>query len=344
MARPFTITTAISYPNGRPHIGHAYEAIATDAIARAARMMGRDVFFQTGTDEHGLKMAQTARARGITPSELAEEMSSYFKEMDDALGISYDRFIRTTEPAHHVASQAIWQAMADAGDLYTGRYEGWYSVRDEAYYGDEEVVEGEGGEKLSPQGTPVEWTVEESWFFRLSKYQEPLLKLYSRASRIHPAREPPQRSDALRRVRSAGSQRLALDLRLGREGAGRPDHVMYVWVDALTNYITGCGYPDDQARMARYWPNGGDIVHIIGKDIVRFHAVYWPAFLMSAGLPLPKTVFGHGFLLNRGAKDVEVARQRRRSDRLIDAFRRRCAALFPAALRSASDRTAATRH
>jgi methionyl-tRNA synthetase len=302
MARPFTITTAISYPNGRPHIGHAYEAIATDAIARAARMMGRDVFFQTGTDEHGLKMAQTARARGITPSELAEEMSSYFKEMDDALGISYDRFIRTTEPAHHVASQAIWQAMADAGDLYTGRYEGWYSVRDEAYYGDEEVVEGEGGEKLSPQGTPVEWTVEESWFFRLSKYQEPLLKLYAE----HPEFiQPESRRNEVMRFVESGLQDLSVSRSTfdwGVKVPGAPDHVMYVWVDALTNYITGCGYPDDQARMARYWPNGGDIVHIIGKDIVRFHAVYWPAFLMSAGLPLPKTVFGHGFLLNRGAK------------------------------------------
>jgi methionyl-tRNA synthetase len=302
MARPFTITTAISYPNGRPHIGHAYEAIATDAIARAARMMGRDVFFQTGTDEHGLKMAQTARARGISPAELAEEMSSYFKEMDDALGISYDRFIRTTEPAHHIASQAIWEAMADTGDLYTGRYEGWYSVRDEAYYGDEEIVKGEGGEKLSPQGTPVEWTVEESWFFRLSKYQEPLLKLYAE----HPEFiQPESRRNEVLRFVETGLQDLSVSRSTfdwGVKVPGAPDHVMYVWVDALTNYITGCGYPDDTGRMARYWPNGGDIVHIIGKDIVRFHAVYWPAFLMSAGLPLPKTVFGHGFLLNRGAK------------------------------------------
>jgi len=302
MSRPFTITTAISYPNGRPHIGHAYEAIATDAIARAARMMGRDVFFQTGTDEHGLKMAQTARARGVTPGELAAEMSSYFKEMDDALAISYDRFIRTTEPAHHRASQAIWQAMADAGDLYTGRYEGWYSVRDEAYYGDDEIIQGEDGEKLSPQGTPVEWTVEESWFFRLSKYQQPLLDLYA----AHPEFiQPESRRNEVMRFVEAGLQDLSVSRSTfdwGVEVPGAPDHVMYVWVDALTNYITGCGYPDDAARMARYWAGGGDIVHIIGKDIVRFHAVYWPAFLMSAGLPLPGRVFGHGFLLNRGAK------------------------------------------
>ncbi|MGE4412035.1 MAG: methionine--tRNA ligase, partial [Sphingobium sp.] len=179
MGKPYTITTAISYPNGRPHIGHAYEAIATDAFARAHRMMGRDVFFQTGTDEHGLKMAQTARNRGIAPIELANEMSGYFREMCDSLNISYDRFIRTTEPDHHRSSQAIWQAMADNGDLYLDRYEGWYSVRDEAFYDEKELTEGEGEVKLSPQGTPVEWTVEESWFFRLSRYQEPLLKLYA---------------------------------------------------------------------------------------------------------------------------------------------------------------------
>lgn len=302
MLRPFTITTAISYPNGRPHIGHAYEAIATDALARAARMMGRDVFFQTGTDEHGLKMAQAARARNMTPADLAAEMSAYFREMDDALAISYDRFIRTTEPAHHCASQAIWKAMDAAGDLYTGRYEGWYSVRDEAFYAEDEITDGENGEKLSPQGTPVEWTVEESWFFRLSKYQQPLLDLYA----AHPEFiQPESRRNEVLRFVEAGLQDLSVSRSTfdwGVKVPGSPDHVMYVWVDALTNYITGCGYPDDTERMGRYWPKGGDIVHIIGKDIVRFHAVYWPAFLMSAGLPLPKTVFGHGFLLNRGQK------------------------------------------
>jgi methionyl-tRNA synthetase len=168
MADPFYITTAISYPNGPPHIGHAYEAIATDVVARFQRLMGRDVFFMTGTDEHGLKMAQAARDRGVTPAELAEQMSCLFKDMTETLHISCDRFIRTSEPAHHRASQAIWQAMAERGDIYLGRYEGWYSVRDEAYYDEEELTLTEGGDRLSPQGTPVEWTVEESWFFRLS--------------------------------------------------------------------------------------------------------------------------------------------------------------------------------
>ena len=302
MSTPLTITTAISYPNGRPHIGHAYEVIATDVFARAARMMGRDVFFQTGTDEHGLKVAQAARARDITPQAFVDELSSYFKEMDDILNIGYDRFIRTSEPAHHHASQAIWAAMAANGDLYLDRYEGWYSVRDEAYYDESELVTGEDGEKRSPQGTPVEWTVEESWFFRLSAYQDRLLALY----RDNPGFIQPEsrRNEILRFVegglRDLSISRTSFDW--GVKVPGAPDHVMYVWVDALTNYLTGCGYPDDAARMAHYWAEGGDIVHIIGKDIVRFHTVYWPAFLMSANLPLPRTVFGHGFLLNRGEK------------------------------------------
>lgn len=302
MTTPFTLTTAISYPNGRPHIGHAYEAIATDAIARHARMAGRDVFFQTGTDEHGLKMAQAARARGISPHQLADEMSFCFKEMDDILNISYDRFIRTSEPAHHRASQALWNAIAERGDLYLDRYEGWYSVRDEAFYDEKELTDGEGGARLSPQGTPVEWTVEESWFFRLSKYQQPLLDLYAAQSDF--IRPDSRRNEVMRFVEGGLS-----DLSVSRTSfdwgvpvPGSDGHVMYVWVDALTNYLTGCGYPDDADRMARFWAPGGDIVHIIGKDIVRFHAVYWPALLMSAGLPLPRQVFGHGFLLNRGEK------------------------------------------
>jgi methionyl-tRNA synthetase len=295
MAEPYYITTAISYPNGRPHIGHAYEAIAADAIARFQRQAGRDVRFQTGTDEHGLKMVQTARDRGVEVRALADEMSGYFKAMCDALHISYDRFIRTTDTDHHVASQALWQAMADAGDLYLDRYEGWYSVRDEAFYDEKELVAGEGGVKLSPQGTPVEWTAEETWFFRLSKYQQPLLDLY--ASNPDFIRPESRRNEVMRLVEGGLS-----DLSVSRTSfdwgvavPGSPGHVMYVWVDALTNYLTGAGYPGGMP----HWPAD---LHLIGKDIVRFHAVYWPAFLMSAGLPLPKSVFGHGFLLHRGEK------------------------------------------
>ena len=297
MADPYYITTAIGYPNGPPHIGHAYEAIATDAIARFHRLCGRDVFFLTGTDEHGLKMAQAARAKGIDPIRLADEMSSSFRVMDDRLNISYDRFIRTSEPAHHEASQALWTAMAANDDLYLDRYEGWYSVRDEAYYDEKELVAGDDGQKLSPQGTPVEWTVEESWFFRLSRYQQPLLDHYQ----ANPGfiRPEARRNEVLRFVEGGLSDlsvsRTSFDW--GVKVPGSDDHVMYVWVDALTNYLTGIGYPDRTDSYERYWPAN---LHIIGKDIVRFHAVYWPAFLMSAGIALPEQVFGHGFLLNRG--------------------------------------------
>jgi methionyl-tRNA synthetase len=299
MADPFYITTAISYPNGRPHIGHAYEAIATDAIARFHRLSGRDVFFLTGTDEHGLKMAQAAREEGVAPAIFAENMSNTFKAMDDALNISYDRFIRTTEPDHHRASQAIWQAMADKGDIYLGRYEGWYSVRDEAYYGEDELVVATSGDKLSPQGTEVEWTVEESWFFRLSAYQDQLLAHYEANSDF--IRPVTRRNEVMRFVEGGladlSISRTSFDW--GVKVPGSDNHVMYVWLDALTNYLTGVGYPDNTENYKRFWPAD---IHIIGKDVVRFHAVYWPAFLMSAGIPLPKQVFGHGFLLSRGEK------------------------------------------
>ena len=296
MSEPFYITTAIAYPNGKPHIGHAYEAIAADAIARFHRLSGKDVRLVTGTDEHGLKMVQTARAAGRETLEFADEMSSYFKEMCHKLNISYDQFVRTSEPRHHAASIALWQAMEASGDLYLDRYEGWYSVRDEAFYDDKELVAGEGGVKLSPQGTPVEWTKEETWFFRLSKYQDQLLAHY----RDNPdfIRPESRRNEVIRFVegglRDLSVSRTSFDW--GVKVPGSPDHVMYVWVDALTTYMTGIGYPQTDGDFARFWPAD---LHLIGKDIVRFHAVYWPAFLMSAGLPLPKAVFGHGFILAR---------------------------------------------
>jgi len=299
MSEPFYITTAISYPNGKPHIGHAYEAIAADAMARFRRAQGRDVRLVTGTDEHGLKMVQTARAVGRETIEYADEMSGYFRKMCDDLNISYDAFVRTTEQRHYDASKAIWKAMEEAGDLYLDRYEGWYSVRDEAFYDESEIVEGEGGEKLSPQGTPVDWTVEETWFFRLSKYQDRLLALY----RDNPdfIRPESRRNEVIRFVegglKDLSVSRTSFDW--GVPVPGSPGHVMYVWVDALTTYMTGVGYPEREGEYDRFWPAD---VHLIGKDIVRFHTVYWPAFLMSANLPLPKQVFGHGFLLARGEK------------------------------------------
>jgi methionyl-tRNA synthetase len=299
MAEPFYITTAISYPNGPPHIGHAYEAIAADVIARFQRSRGRDVRFQTGTDEHGLKMAQAARSEGVEPRAFADKMSRLFQAMCDVLNVSYDRFIRTSQPDHYRASQALWKAMEERGDLYLDRYEGWYSVRDEAYYEPDELTSAEDGSKLSPQGTPVEWTVEESWFFRLSKYQQPLLDHYAANPEFI---QPDSRRNEVVRFVEGGLKDLSISrtsFDWGVPVPGGNSHVMYVWLDALTNYITGLGYPDDTELWRRYWPAD---VHLIGKDVVRFHAVYWPAFLMSAGIALPKQVYGHGFLLSRGEK------------------------------------------
>ncbi|MBN8483379.1 MAG: methionine--tRNA ligase [Sphingomonadales bacterium] len=299
MAEPFYITTAISYPNGKPHIGHAYEAIAADVIARFQRQMGREVRFQTGTDEHGLKMAQKARDLGITPAQLASEMSQHFIDMCDGLNVSYDVFLRTTEPRHHTASQALWQRMEANGDLYLDRYEGWYSVRDEAYYDESELVAGEEGEKLSPQGTPVEWTVEESWFFRLSAYQDKLIALLETPGFLRPeSRRNEMLAFVKAGLRDLSVSRTSFDW--GVKVPGSDNHVMYVWVDALTNYLTGLGFPDETGDYSKFWPAD---LHLIGKDIVRFHTIYWPAFLMSAGLPVPAQVFGHGFLLNRGQKE-----------------------------------------
>ncbi len=299
MADPYYITTAISYPNGPPHIGHAYEAIAADAIARFHRAQGREVRFQTGTDEHGLKMAQAARAAGAEPRGYAHKMSQLFNDMCDKLDVSYDRFIRTSEPDHYRASQAIWEAMKERGDLYLDTYAGWYSVRDEAFYEADELSDGEGGEKLSPNGTPVEWTEEASWFFRLSAYQQPLLDHYAANPGFI---QPDSRRNEIVRFVEGGLKDLSISrtsFDWGVPVPGSDGHVMYVWLDALTNYITGLGYPDDTELWRRFWPAD---VHLIGKDVVRFHAVYWPAFLMSAGIALPRQIYGHGFLLSRGEK------------------------------------------
>jgi methionyl-tRNA synthetase len=295
----FYITTAIAYPNGAPHIGHAYEAIATDALARFQRLDGKDVFFLTGTDEHGLKMIQTAEAEKLTPMEVATRNAQRFKEMDQRLNISFDRFIRTTEQQHHRASQEIWKRMTANGDIYLDSYAGWYSVREEAYYAEEETTVGEDNVRRGPQGTPVEWVEEKSYFFRLSAYQDRLLALYSdQPDFIGPdTRKNEVVSFVKSGLRDLSISRTTFDWGVKVPGDG--EHVMYVWVDALTNYITGVGFPDEGGDNWHYWPAD---VHIIGKDIIRFHAVYWPAFLMSAGIPVQKRVYAHGFLFNKGEK------------------------------------------
>jgi methionyl-tRNA synthetase len=300
MARPYYITTAISYPNDVPHIGHAYEAVATDALARFRRLQGMDVFFLTGTDEHGVKMLQTAKKQGISPAELADRNTPRFREMVAALECSNDDFIRTREERHKRACEELWRRMEKNGDIYLDTYAGWYSVRDEAYYDESELKEAADGEKLSPQGTPVEWVEEESYFFRLSAYQDKLLAHYE----AHPKFiGPDTRANEVKSFVRGGLQDLSISRTTfdwGIPVPGNPKHIMYVWVDALTNYLTGVGFPDEESPdFQRYWPAD---VHIIGKDIIRFHAVYWPAFLMSAGVTLPKRVYGHGFLYNRGEK------------------------------------------
>lgn len=297
---PFYITTAISYPNGKPHIGHAYELIATDAVARYQRLEGREVLFLTGTDEHGQKMQQTARKEGISPQELADRNSAEFQNMAVLLNASNDDFIRTTEPRHHEAVKNIWNRMGEAGDLYKDSYSGWYSVRDEAYYQEGETEVRADGVRYGPQGSPVEWVEEASYFFKLSAYQDKLLQYYEdNPDFIGPAE---RRNEVISFVKSGlrdlSMSRTTFDW--GIPVPNDPSHVMYVWVDALTNYITATGYlTDPEGPRAKFWPAN---IHMIGKDIIRFHAVYWPAFLMSAGLPLPKKVFAHGFLLNKGEK------------------------------------------
>ena len=300
MAKPtFYLTTAISYPNGAPHIGHAYELIACDAIARFKRLDGFDVHFLTGTDEHGLKMLKTARDANIPVQELADKNAEEFKRMCKALNASNDDFIRTSEPRHHKASQALWKAMQEQGDIYKGSYSGWYSVRDEAYYDESETTKDDNGDRLGPQGTPVEWIEEESYFFKLSEYQDKLLEFYNANPDFI---APSHRKNEIVNFIKGGLNDLSISRTTFDWGVKVPNdesHVMYVWVDALTNYMTALGYPDTNDAKWQFWPAD---VHVIGKDIVRFHTIYWPAFLMSAGLEIPKRVFGHGFLFNKDEK------------------------------------------
>ncbi|MDE3177951.1 MAG: methionine--tRNA ligase [Pseudomonadota bacterium] len=298
MSERFYITTAIPYANGAPHIGHAYERIATDAIQRFMRLDGRDTLFVTGMDEHGLKVQQTAAKAGVTPQAFVDGVAAQFEAMGELLNARADDIVRTTQARHRRSVQAIWERMAANGDIYLSKYSGWYSVRDEAYFEEGELTSAPDGSKLAPSGAPVNWVEEESYFFKLSAYADRLLAHYE----THPEFITPEK---YRNEIVAFVKRGLNDLSISRTtfdwGVPVPDdpkHVMYVWVDALTNYITATGFPDDGPRAA-FWPAD---VHVIGKDITRFHAIYWPAFLMSAGVALPKQIVVHGFLFNRGEK------------------------------------------
>ncbi len=297
---PYYLTTPIYYVNDRPHIGHAYTTLACDVLARFKRLDGHDVHFLTGTDEHGQKVEKSARAAGVNPQAFTDEVSQNFRRLAADMNYSNDDFIRTTEDRHIAAAQAIWQAIADNGHIYLGSYSGWYAVRDEAFYAESELEDGPDGQKIAPSGAEVEWVEEPSYFFDLSKWQQPLLDFYAANPDFI---GPDTRRNEVVSFVEGGLKDLSISrtsFNWGVPVPDDPDHIMYVWLDALTNYITAVGYPDEEnPDFSKYWPAD---LHMVGKDIVRFHAVYWPAFLMAAGLSPPKRVYAHGWLLNRGEK------------------------------------------
>ena len=301
-AEPFYVTTPIYYVNDVPHIGHAYTTLACDVLARFMRLDGRNVMFLTGTDEHGQKVEKAAEEQGITPQELADLNSAKFRELATKMGYSNDDYIRTTEERHVKALTHLWHILREQDEIYLGTYSGWYSVRDEAYFSESELIKGEGGKFIAPTGTgaEVEWVEEPSYFFRLSNWQDRLLDFYDQ----NPDFIAPEsrRNEVISFVKGG-----LLDLSVSRTsfkwGVGVPDdpeHVMYVWLDALTNYLTAVGYPDTESNIYKtYWPAN---LHMVGKDILRFHAVYWPAFLLAAGIEPPKRIFAHGWWTNEGEK------------------------------------------
>ena len=295
---PVYLTTPIYYVNDKPHIGHAYTSLATDVLARWHRLAGREVYFLTGTDEHGQKVEKAALDAGQDPQAFTDRVSQAFRDLTQVMNLSNDGFIRTTEPRHRAACQALWQELAARGEIYLGAYEGWYAVRDEAFYGPDELTERE-GVKYAPSGAPVGWVREPSYFFRLSAWGDKLLKFYEdNPDFIQPAT---RRNEVMAFVKS-GLTDLSISrtsFRWGVPVPGDDAHVMYVWMDALTNYITALGYPNEKAELWKFWPAD---VHMVGKDIVRFHAIYWPAFLMASGLAPPRRVFAHGWWTNEGQK------------------------------------------
>ncbi len=296
----YYLTTPIYYVNDRPHIGHAYTTLACDVLARFKRLDGFEVRFLTGTDEHGQKVEKSAAAAGKEPQVFTDEMSENFRHLAEVMNFSYDDFIRTTEVRHTRACQALWQKLVDEGEIYLGSYSGWYAIRDEAFYAEDELTEAGGGQRLAPSGAPVEWVEEPSYFFRLSNWAERLLAFYDANPDFI---LPESRRNEVVSFVKGGLKDLSISRTSFRWGIPVPTdqhHIMYVWLDALTNYITALGYPDTgDALFQTFWPAD---LHMVGKDILRFHAVYWPAFLMAGGVQPPKRVFAHGWWTNEGQK------------------------------------------
>ncbi len=295
-SKKYYVTTPIYYVNDKPHLGHTYTTIACDVLARFKRLDGYNVKFLTGTDEHGLKVKQSAEKAGMTPQEFTDQVSQNFRDLCPAMNFSNDDFIRTTEDRHTRSCQHLWKILEERGEIYLDKYAGWYAVRDEAYYAEDELSDGPNGKKIAPSGAEVEWMEEESYFFRLSAWGDKLLELYERNPTFV---MPETRMNEVKSFVKSGLKDLSVSRTTFDWGVpvpGNDKHVMYVWIDALTNYITAAGYPDD---MGEYWPAD---LHMVGKDILRFHAVYWPAFLMAAGIEPPKRVFAHGWWTIEGEK------------------------------------------
>lgn len=291
------ITTPMYYTNGKPHIGHAYSSIVADFVTRWRRLAGEETLFITGTDEHGQKIKQVAEDLGKTPGELCDEMSSKFKDLQVTLNLSSDIFLRTTEDRHKKVAQAMWNNLK--GYIYKGTYKGWYATRDEAYYNEGELIEKD-GTRVAPTGAPVEWLEEESYFFKLSAFSKPLLKFYEESEDFI---FPKARYNEVKRFVKDGLKDLCISRRALTWGVQVPedrDHVMYVWLDALNSYISALSYPNGEL-FSKFWVKGNKI-HVIGKDILRFHGVYWVAFLMAAGLPCPNKIVSHGWWKSRGEK------------------------------------------
>lgn len=298
-SKSFYITTPIYYVNDKPHIGHAYTSLLCDVVARFMKLAGKNVKFTTGTDEHGQKIEKAAKARGMEPKEFTDEVSVSFKELAKFMNFQYDDFIRTTEERHEKAVIALWNRLEERGQIYLDSYSGWYSVRDEAFYSESELIDGK-----APTGAEVEWVKEESYFFRLSNWQDKLLELYeNQPNFIFPES---RKNEVISFVKSGltdlSISRTSFDW--GIKVPGNEKHVIYVWIDALTNYITSVNFPDvEDDEYKQFWANEDSFnVHVIGKDILRFHAVYWPAILLAADLPLPKQIAVHGWWLNEGEK------------------------------------------